>query len=140
MSLGVQFPFPSFEDIRKTLEFWFDQEHKWFYFETALVPSSSAGTTNSSNAALSSLTLADQWYAQTRIVGQIIDVVTYPPSLRLEDASVFTIELRFRLSTKRILNSEVRPKYGLVFSQITYYEPIDDPKDFLRSDPRLQPS
>ena len=138
--LNPQLPLPTFEDWRKMAQFWIDQQDKWFYFETALVPSSSHGTTQNSTATLTSSTFADQWYAQTRIVGKIIDVVTYPPSLRLEEASVFTIEMRFRLSTKRILNTEVRRKYGLVLSQITYYESVDNPKDFIISDSRLRES
>lgn len=135
-----QLPLPTFEDWRKMAQFWFDQQDKWFYFETALVPSSSDGTTQNSTATLISTTSADQWYAQTRIVGKIIDVVAYPPSLDLEEASVFTIEMRFRLSTKRILNTEVRRKYGLVLSQITYYESVDNPTDFLNLDSRLRQS
>ena len=137
MSVSAQFPLPSFEDIRKILEFWFEQEHKWFYFETNAIESSSVSSTQTSNTVLMSSTYEDKWYAQTRIAGKIFDVVTYPPSLYLENASVITVELRFRSPDKRILTRDVRTKYGLVFSQITYYEPIDDIETFLRSDPRV---
>jgi hypothetical protein len=34
-------PIPTFEDIRKILQFWIDQQDKWFFFEGPLEDSGS---------------------------------------------------------------------------------------------------
>ena len=34
--MNTQIPLPSFDDIRRILNFWFDQQDKWFYFETGM--------------------------------------------------------------------------------------------------------
>jgi hypothetical protein len=142
--MNIQLPIPSFEDIRKLLQFWIDQQDSWFYFEEVARQSGSTGEAQAPNPLHSGTGLQfsfqDQTieYIQTRIVGKVGDVVTYPPSLLLIDAQVFTALLSYRkgLNTS-IVSSEVRPKYGLVFSQIAYYEPIEKPSLFLRKDPRV---
>ncbi len=78
------------------------------------------------------------YYVQTRIVGKIRDVVPYPPSLLLKDASVYTVLLSFDYIGAHVKRLEKRPVYGLVFSQITYYEPIQDVEEFLAVDERIR--
>jgi hypothetical protein len=79
-------------------------------------------------------------YLQTRIVGKIGDVVSYPPTLLLHDAVVFTAQLSYQWQfSTSIVSKETRRRYGLVFSQITYYEPIDDHEKFLDQDTRVSP-
>lgn len=145
--INAQFPFPSFEDIRRLLQFWLDQQDKWFYFEGAILQSGSTGEVEAPNPLHIQTTVyisrRDETvhYLQTRIVGKIGDVVSYPPSLLLHDAVVFTARLSYqrRFSTS-IVSKETRRRYGLVFSQITYYEPIDDYEKFLAQDPRVSPT
>jgi hypothetical protein len=142
--MSVQLPIPSFEDIRKMLQFWIDQQDKWYYFEGI---SSESGTTGEAQVPnpLHSRTTVDRstekrtvHYLQTRLVGKIGDVVSYPPSLLLLDTRVFSalVSYDYGLRTS-IVSQEVRPKYGLVFSQITYYEPIEELSQFLAEDPRI---
>ncbi len=82
------------------------------------------------------------YYLQTRIVGKIGDVVEFPPSLMLNEADVFTAEFSRGQSytNTKIVEEEKRTKYGLVFSVITYYEPIDDYEVFIDEDQRINPS
>ena len=35
--MQTQIPLPTFEDNIKLLQFWIDQQDKWFYFETDIV-------------------------------------------------------------------------------------------------------
>lgn len=87
--LPFQLPFPTFEDFRKYLSFWFDQQDKWFYFETEKLISGSAGRIMHMQPTLAELssplddTQESTQYAQLRIVGQIQDVLSFPPSLLL---------------------------------------------------------
>lgn len=142
--LPFQLPFPTFEDFRKYLSFWFDQQDKWFYFETEKLISGSAGRIMHMQPTLAELssplddTQESTQYAQLRIVGQIQDVLSFPPSLLLTNTSVFTVQVSFDGSKDRILNLEKRKEYGLVFSQITYYEPIHDVAVFLQEDSRVK--
>ena len=76
-------------------------------------------------------------FVQSRIVGKIRDVIPYPPSLMLTDVTSFTVKITFEYQKIDVINVENRKKYGLVFSQITYYEPIDDVDLFLAKDPRV---
>lgn len=142
--MSIQFPFPSFEDFRKLLNFWFDQQDKWFYFETEKLISGSMGRVLHWQPAVAGSpsplddTQESTQYAQSRIVGKIRDVLPFPPSLLLADASVFTVLVRFDDLKDRIVNLEARKEYGLVFSQIVYYEPIHDVATFLREDSRVR--
>jgi hypothetical protein len=142
--MSVQLPIPSFEDIRKILQFWIDQQDKWYYFEGIPSESGITGEARVPNP-LHSRAMMDTstekrtvHYLQTRLVGKIGDVVSYPPSLLLLDTRVFTalVSYDFDLRTS-IVSQELRPKYGLVFSQITYYEPVEDLSTFLSEDPRV---
>jgi hypothetical protein len=143
---NVQLPFPSFEDIRKALQFWFDQQDKWFYFEVGLVQGGTSGRAQSPNPihdhALWTFTESQQTiqYRQTRLVGRIRDVVSFPPSLLLSEAEVLTVDMTFFGASQGewIVASEKRERYGLVFSQITYYEPINDIESFRQEDPRVK--
>lgn len=125
-------------------QFWIDQQDKWFYFETAIIPSGSTGESEVPNPlhtrTITSWTTSNETnqYIQTRIVGSINDVVSYPPSLLLRDVSVFTVSLIYGRQITRMVSIEKRVKYGLVFSQITYYEPIDDIESFLTGDSRIR--
>ena len=142
-TMNAQIPLPSFEDIQKILGFWIDQQDKWFYFETGAIQSGSTGEIQNppKNISRSSPT----WdkinetfqYTQSRIAGKIYDVVSYPPSLLLQDVTVFTVNLTVGNNNVDVLNIEKRNRYGLVFSQITYYEPIDNVESFLKDDPRI---
>jgi hypothetical protein len=144
--MSAQLPFPSFEDIRRVLQFWLDQQDKWFYFEGATLQSGSTGEVEAPNP-LHSRTMVNisrrdetVHYLQTRIVGKIGDVVSYPPTLLLHDAVVFTAQLSYQWQfSTSIVSKETRRRYGLVFSQITYYEPIDDHEKFLDQDTRVSP-
>jgi hypothetical protein len=141
--MNPQIPLPSFEDIRKILQFWIDQQDKWFYFETAIIHSGSTGQSEVPNPL--QRPYASPWsrsseineFIQARIVGCIKDVISYPPSLLLKDVSVFTVCLTNGLQYMNLISIEKRNKYGLVFSQITYYEPIDNIEEFLVSDARV---
>ena len=141
--MNAQIPLPSFEDIRKILQFWIDQQDKWFYFETAIIQSGSTGESEVPNPIHTpvrtswSKSSETNQYIQIRIVGSINDVVSYPPSLLLRDVSVFTVSLIYDRQTTKLVSIEKRDKYGLVFSQITYYEPIDDVESFLKGDARV---
>ncbi|MCK6581941.1 MAG: hypothetical protein L6Q49_02460 [Anaerolineales bacterium] len=139
--MNAQFPIPSFDDFRKLFEFWFDQQNKWFYFETeSLQTGITAKTDHSPKNVVYAFnnTRETYYYNQNRIVGKIHDVVSFPPSLLLQDVSVFTVELNFEYQVESLLNKENREKYGLVFSQITYYEPIEDIELFLKNDKRVK--
>ena len=142
--LPFQLPFPSFEDFRKYFSFWLDQQDKWFYFETEKLISGSAGRVMHLQPALAGLpsplddTQESTQYAQSRIVGKIQEVLSFPPSLLLTNTSVFTVLISFDGSKDRIVNLEGRKEYGLVFSQITYYEPIHDVAVFLQEDSRVK--
>lgn len=141
--MNAQIPLPSFEDIRRILQFWIDQQDKWFYFETAIIQSGSTGESEIPNPLHTHVRTSwatrreTNQYIQTRIVGNINDVVSYPPSLLLRDVSVFTVSLAYERQTTSLVSIEKRNRYGLVFSQITYYEPIDDVESFLKGDARV---
>ena len=136
-------PFPTFDDIRKILNFWIDQQGKWFYFETATLKAASYSEGNKFSPFQSIPTTSYESsresfnYIQDRIVGRISDVIPYPPSLLLQETSIFTVHLDVDQGTKRLVNVEERETYGLVFSQITYYEPIKNVEAFLQDDPRV---
>lgn len=146
--MNVNLPFPTYEDIRKALQFWVDQQDKWFYFETAASQNRSWGQTEVPNP-LQQRTMTSHsyreetiYYLQTRIVGKIGDVIEFPPSLMLNDAEAFTVEFSRSQSytNTRIVAKESRDKYGLVFSVITYYEPVGDYEAFIEEDQRVNPS
>lgn len=145
--LNAQIPLPSFEDIRKLLQFWIDQQDKWFYFETLRIRIGSEGA--SEVPKLRSIQSIPSWtanketdhYLQTRLIGRIHDVVSYPPSLLLSDVSIVTASLSYgQIPSGEIVSNEKRDRYGLVFSQITYYEPINDIDSFLEQDQRMASS
>ena len=112
--MGAQFPLPSFEDIRKTLQFWIDQQDKWFYYENELILS---GTSEDSG-------LVNYSFAQTRVVGKIHDVISYPPSLLLKNTTVHYVEVVEIGRIARIVSPEKRAKYGMVLSQVAYYHSL----------------
>lgn len=135
---------PSFEDFQKLLQFWFDQQDKWFYFETEVIQSGVSGESKVPNQLRNttrySLSTSHQIskFIQTRIVGKIYDVIFYPPSLLLRDVKVYVVKITYNGSEKLSLVSfEERERYGLVFSQITYYERIKEVEHFLKSDNRI---
>jgi len=142
--MNSQIPFPTFEDFRKLLEFWIDQQDKWFYFEIEAIQSGMVGFEYeqplgvswalSNNQKKATQTLQ---YKQKRVIGKIHDVISHPPSLLLKDAKIFTVNLNLDNDSEKITRTEKRKKYGLVFSQITYYEPIDNIEGFLSNDPRV---
>jgi len=142
--MNAQIPIPSFEDIRKLLEFWIDQQDKWFYFETETIQIGTSGRTQ--YAPKNIARHASTWdeineklqYSQSRITGKIHNVVSFPPSLLLEDVTVFTVNLLYDRQKPDVVNVEKRKKYGLVFSQITYYEPVDDIENFINNDIRIK--
>lgn len=146
--MSTPFPIPTFEDIRRALQFWIDQQDKWFYFEAAASQNRSTGETDVTNPLQTRAIINREYteetifYLQTRVVGKIGDVINFPPSLMLNDSKVFTVEFyRSALhSIIKIVSEEDRSKYGLVFSQITYYEPVEDEEAFLNSDPRVNPT
>jgi hypothetical protein len=142
--VNSQFPLPSFEDIRKIFEFWTDQENKWFYFEIGSIRSGSKiiSEVRNMNNVIGGVAFNRNdeisIFLQDRIVGKIHDVVTYPPSLLLEDATVFTTKMEYdKQNTNTLVSTEKRNRYGLVFSQITYYEPVNDIISFLSNDKRI---
>lgn len=142
--MNAQIPFPSFEDIRKLLGFWIDQQDKWFYFETETIQIGTSGRTQyaPNNIARHASTwdeITESFqYRQARIIGKIHDVVSFPPSLLLEDATVVTVNLLHDRQKPDVVDVEKRKKYGLVFTQITYYEPIDDIANFIKNDIRIK--
>jgi hypothetical protein len=151
MNVSVN-PFPSFDDIRKLLHFWFDQQDKWFYFEIELIQIGTEGEKEINrpivygNPKYLDIHLPKTQknaqiihYVQDRIVGRIHDILPYPPSLLLYDVSIFTISLAYRDSilTTNIISKEERESYGLVFSRISYYEPIKKVEAFLKEDVRI---
>ena len=140
--MKAEIPLPSFEDIRKILQFWIDQQDKWFYFETDVIHSSSHGDHEESAPLYAKTTthlLSNQTnlYVQSRIIGQIHDVISYPPSLMLSDAAIFTVRINYDQNSFKLISNKKRRRFGLVFSQITYFEPIDDLKSFLKIDDRV---
>lgn len=134
---------PSFDDIRNMFNFWIDQENKWFYFETATLKAGSNIERDVYNPLHMNTTVATEYgresvdYVQDRIVGRISDVIPYPPSLLLLNSSIFSVKLDILRGTKSLVKCEKRETYGLVFSQITYYEPIKNLEVFLKDDPRI---
>lgn len=139
-----QLPFPSFEDVRKILNFWIDQQDKWFYFETEKWKSGSQSSIlhlppvlEGSPSPMDDNQESTQ-YALSRIIGKIRDILSFPPSLLLEDTTVFTVLISFDNFTGRVVSLEKRKEYGLVFSQVAYYEPIHDIKLFFMEDPRVR--
>ena len=138
-----QIPLPTFEDNLKLLQFWIDQQDKWFYFETESVKSSSYGETDvpapmhqvTTERAYSSETT---YYVQSRIVGKISDIIFNPPSLLLSDANEITVKINFDRNSSSVISRKIRKKYGLVFSQITYFEPIKNHELFLEEDDRVK--
>ena len=72
-----------------------------------------------------------------RIVGKINDVIYNPPSLMLNDAIELTVQIDYEESSHQVKLKKERKKYGLVFSQITYFEPIDDYVYFMNNDDRV---
>ena len=131
------------EDMRKILNYWFDQRKKYFYFETAAIKAASHSERQKSERsgyilpASSDIREEVVDYFQERIVGRVSEVVPYPPSLVLHEASIFTVRLEINYGTQKIEKTEKRASYGLVFSQITYYEPIESVEEFLHDDPRI---
>lgn len=142
--MNAQLPFPSFDDARKLLSFWLDQQDKWFYFEGEKLSSiSESHVTHSPPQFEGESSLWDDsvesiYYVQSRIVGRIRDVVNFPPSLLLENASVFTVLMSLDDKKTKLIEYVKRSQYGLVFSQIAYYEPVEDRESFLREDPRVK--
>jgi hypothetical protein len=139
----VSIPLPTFDNIRNLFNFWINQEDKWFYFETEKLKVASnresevhdpfhtnpLGSTDYRKESI--------FYRQDRIVGRISDVVPYPPSLLLQETSIFKVRLDVYQGTKELMEIETRKTYGLVFSQITYYEPIENWEVFIKSDIRV---
>ena len=138
-------PFPSFEDLRKMFQFWIDQQDKWFYFETAGLRNRSDGgsevpdTRRFANPITYSRRTETVYYSQSRIVGMIGDVINYPPSLMLHDAKIIIVEFNQSVHDPGtgFISEEGRSRYGLVFSQIAYFEPVEDEVLFMSSDPRV---
>jgi hypothetical protein len=130
-------------DMRKILNFWFDQRKKYFYFETAILKASSHSERQRAERFGRFFPASTEYreesidYFQDRIVGRISDVVPYPPSLLLHDVSIFTVRVEINCGKTKIEKKEIRQAYGLVFSQISYYEPIMIVEDFLHEDPRI---
>jgi hypothetical protein len=55
--------------------------------------------------------------------------------------SIVTASLSYgQIPSGEIVSNEKRDRYGLVFSQITYYEPINDIDSFLEQDQRMASS
>ena len=143
--MSAQIPLPSFDDVRKILNFWIDQQDKWFYFATELIHAGSLGFSEVPNQLFNRnvpFTQASKsennCFAQTRIVGNIHDVVEYPPSLLLQTATFFTTSQNSQMHIEEYLSIKKRDKYGMAFSQITYYEPIDDYDEFIKNDERVK--
>ena len=142
--MNAQIPIPSFDDIRKLLSFWIGQQDKWFYFETGMVQIGRSGETQKEPTEYAKL--APSWdkineiiqYSQLRIIGKIHDVVEYPPSLLLHDVTIFTADTDSYNRKGNLVDTEKRKQYGLVFSQVSYYEPIDDVEFFISSDVRVK--
>ena len=139
--MNAQIPLPSFEDIRKILQFWIDQQDKWFYFEIGTIQIGSTSQREHFRqgpfAPPHDRGSEIHQFVQSRIVGKIRDIISYPPSLLLTDVTSFTVKITFELQEIDVIKVENRKKYGLVFSQITYYEPIDDVNLFMAEDPRV---
>jgi hypothetical protein len=131
------------DDMRKILNFWFEQRKKYFYFETAALKVASHSERQRTERTGYVLPASTEYreevvdYFQDRIVGRISEVVPYPAGLLLHDTSIFTVRLEINYGTQKIEKSEKRESYGLVFSEITYYEPIENVEEFLRDDPRI---
>jgi len=142
--MSAQIPIPSFEDIRKLLSFWIDQQDKWFYFETGALQTGKIGeiedrSQNATSYVFPRNKLSETFqYSQSRIIGKIFNVVEYPPSLLLQDVTIFTVHLESEYQKGNVVNIEKRHQYGLVFSQITYYEPIDSIELFISNDSRVR--
>jgi hypothetical protein len=142
-----QMSLPSFEDLRKILEFWISQQDKWFYFEIGVVQSHTDslgkqkpvhyfGTVGING--IQENVYSTHYYVQPRIIGKIYDVISYPPSLLLQETKIFTVLVNFNDAGPEFqIGTEQRKQYGLVFSQITYFEPIEDSNSFLATDKRV---
>jgi hypothetical protein len=135
--------FQTSEEMRKILNYWFDYRKKYFYFETGTLRVASHSERHRTERTGYVFPPSEDHkeevvdYFQDRIVGRISEVVPYPPGLLLHDTSIFTVRLEINYGTQKIEKSEKRQTYGLVFSQITYYEPIDNVEEFLRDDSRI---
>lgn len=145
ISLSAQLPIPSFDDLQKHLSFWLDQKDKWFYFEGEMLHIASHSETTNAPVNTSRTTPTQDetkefhTYIQQRIVGKIHDIVSFPPSLLLQNATTYVAELNFKYQQAAFVSSkDTRVKYGLVFSQITYYEPIEDIEVFIKNDSRIR--
>lgn len=140
--MNTQIPIPSFDEIRKILNFWFDQKDKWFYFETEMFQIGINGDIQKTNVPYGKtyrdITNEIFQYSQSQIVGKIYDVIEYPPSLFLQDVTVFTINIDSNNRKGDVVDVEKRKQYGLVFSQISYYEPIEEINIFILEDPRVK--
>lgn len=139
----AQIPLPTFEDNLKLLQFWIDQQDKWFYFETASVISSKLGETfvpAPMHQIVAERVTNDEtyYYVQTRIVGRIRDVIFNPPSLMLNDANEITVQINYDRNKHTVLTRQKRKNFGLVFSQITYFEPIENFEKFIENDERVK--
>ena len=144
-NMNPQIPIPSFDDIRKLLHFWIDQQDKWFYFELGMVQIGISGETSRTDTmgmgystGGNDKTKETIQYSQSRIVGKIHNVVEYPPSLLLHDVTIFTANLLWGNESHFMKSIEKRNQYGLVFSQITYYEPVENIDLFISNDIRVQ--
>lgn len=128
------------DDMRKILNFWFEQRKKYYYFETATLKVATHSERQRAERTGYVLPAATDYreevvdYFQDRIVGRVSEVVPYPPGLMLHDTTIFTVRLEINYGTQKIEKSEKRPSFGLVFSQITYFEPIENVEEFLRDD------
>ena len=140
--MNAQIPIPSFDEIRKVLNFWFDQKDKWFYFETEMFQIGIDGDIQKMSGPYGTLyrdiTNEMFQYSQSRIVGKIYDVIEYPPSLLLRDVTVFTANINSSNRKGEVVDLENRKQYGLIFSQISYYEPIEDVASFISNDARIR--
>ena len=55
----------------------------------------------------------------------------------LNDAIELTVQIDYEESSHQVKLKKERKKYGLVFSQITYFEPIDYYVYFMNNDDRV---
>lgn len=123
-------PMPTFEDVRKMLSFWFDQQDKYYYFETDSID---AGEFQKempvfSNSPLKgSTTSVNRHRIQEQIIGKIHDILTYPPSIVLTDVTVEFVDIEYSPLGKphsSKITLETQDSYGLVLSRIKYFEKI----------------
>lgn len=152
--MPASMPIPTFEDIRKLLQFWIDQQDKWFYFETN---PQDYGTDVTSRGGLrevppigSNITFSIAYpnQYQERIIGKVSDALSFPPSLLLRDAKVLVAKLQLSKAGKigghdrkpeaRRVSVKDSKEYALVFSRIHYFERIraKSADSFMSEDPR----